>query len=53
MSVVAKNISTYNDLELKGYLLNLVAQTKDRSKLLKIIEKLESIFEQNEGSKEA
>ena len=38
MNSTAKKISSYNELELKGYLLSMIARTNDRSKLLRFVE---------------
>jgi hypothetical protein len=45
MSVVAKNISSYNELELKGYILSLIEKVKDRAQLLLFVEAANDILE--------
>ena len=53
MSVAAKKISAYNELELKGYLISLIERAKDRSQLLLFVEAVNDIFENNIEEDEA
>jgi hypothetical protein len=45
MSVATKKISTYNELELKGYILSLIEKAKDRAQLLLFVEAANDILE--------
>lgn len=47
MGVSAKKISSYNELELKGYLISLIERAKDRSQLLLFVEAVNDIFDDN------
>ena len=38
MNVATKKISSYNELELKGYLISLIERAKDRTQLLLFVE---------------
>ncbi len=46
MNVVAKNISAYNELELKGYIHSLVEKAKDRAQLLLVVAAVTDIYEE-------
>ena len=45
MNSTAKKISSYNELELKGYLLSMIERAQDRSQLLLFVEALKGVFE--------
>ena len=45
MNSTAKKISSYNELELKGYLLSMIERAQDRSQLLRVVEAVKDIFE--------
>ena len=45
MNITAKKISSFNELELKGYILSLIEKAKDRAQLLLFVEAANDILE--------
>ncbi len=53
MNSTAKKISSYNELELKGYLLSMIERAQDRSQLLRFVEAVKDIFEDEKEEDES
>ena len=51
MNSTVKKISSYNELELKGYLLSMIERAQDRSQLLRVVEAVKDIFEDDMAEK--
>lgn len=49
MDITAKNIGSFNELELKGYLIGIIERAKDRAQLLRFVEAVEDISEDTEA----
>ncbi len=47
MNIATKKISSYNEVELKDYLISLIERAKDRTKLLLFVEAANDIFEED------
>ena len=51
MNSTVKKISSYNELELKGYLLSMIERAQDRAQLLRVVEAVKDIFEDDVAEK--
>ncbi len=45
MDIAVKNIGSFNELELKGYLIGMIERAKDRAQLLRFVQAVEEVFE--------
>ena len=49
MDIAAKNIASLNELELKGYLMGIIERAKDRTQLLRFVQAVENVAEDETG----
>ena len=49
MSVLVNNITSFNELELKGYLIGIIERAKDRAQLLRFVQAVEDVSEDSEA----
>ena len=48
MSALVNNITSFNELELKGYLIGIIERAKDRAQLLRFVQAVEDVSEDSE-----
>jgi hypothetical protein len=49
MDILVKNIASFNELELKGYLIGFIERAKDRAQLLRFVQAVEDVTEDSEA----
>jgi hypothetical protein len=49
MDILVKNIASFNELELKGYLIGIIERAKDRAQLLRFVQAIEEVTEDSEA----
>lgn len=49
MDISIKNIASFNELELKGYLIGLIEKAKDKAQLLRFVQAVAEVSEDNEA----
>ena len=53
MEISIKDFASFNELELKGYLLGIIERAKDRAQLLRFVEAVEEVSEDTEEAETA
>ena len=48
MTSTVKNITSFNELELKGYLIGIIERAKDRGQLLRFVQAVAEVSEDND-----
>jgi hypothetical protein len=49
MDILVKNIASFNELELKGYLIGIIERAKDHAQLLRFVQAVEDVTEDSEA----